>query len=238
MIIFADFDGTIFTHGDDLTVQKNLIALRNWRAAGNKFCITTGRSIRSLIRQLPEIQEICDYYIVDSGSIILDHDQNPLKVFCFDPAIVTTIIDFSKSLSEVPTMVYYTHDSEDENVKTEGITKLRYWFQNPELLNPVRDELRKDFPVLAFSQIALDDSKGKGFVEIIPRELGKSNAIKYLQQLVSISPQDIITVGDGLNDYDMVRDFAGYAIKNSELANFAPSLKTAESVAEMISQIQ
>ena len=75
MIIFADFDGTLYPHDDDQTVKANLAALKNWRAVGNKFCITTGRSIRSLIRQMPELQELSDYYIVDSGSIFLRHFQ-------------------------------------------------------------------------------------------------------------------------------------------------------------------
>ena len=236
MIIFADFDGTLYPHDDDQTVKANLAALKNWRAVGNKFCITTGRSIRSLIRQMPELQELSDYYIVDSGSIILDQNQSKIKTFNFDPSVVEAVTNFSKTLPEIPKVVYYTANSENEIVKTEGITKMRYWFMNVDQLNPVCDELKKEFPVLAFSQIALEDGKGQGFVEIIPQGFGKSNAIKFLQQFTNIPAQEIITIGDGLNDFEMVKDFNGYAIRNSELSTYDPSLKTASSVAEMISK--
>ncbi len=241
MIIFADFDGTTYPHDDDLTVRANLEAIKNWRAAGNQFCITTGRSIRSLTRQLPEVLELCDYFIMDSGSIILDRAGNTLKVFSFDPEIVTAVTDYSNTLPELPAVVYYTDTLEGVEMKTSGVTKLRYWFKDISLLTPTAKELRNRFPVLAFEMIApapAGEWEGRnGFIEIIPYELGKSNAIKHLQKLISIPLQDIITVGDGLNDYDMVRDFNGYTIESSDLANYDQTMKTAPSVAEMINQI-
>ena len=242
MIIFADFDGTVYPHDNGLAVQVNLDAIRSWREAGNQFCITTGRSIRSLMRQLPEIQELCDYFIMDSGSIILDHAGNTLKVFSFDPEIVTTITDFSKNLPELPAVVYYTDTSEGVEMKVDGVTKLRYWFKDTSLLEPIATELKNRFPVLAFEMIApapAGEWEGRnGFIEIIPRGLGKSNAIKYLKQLINIPTQDIVTVGDGLNDYDMIRDFDGYAMEGSALSQYDQTIKTTPSVAEMIATIK
>lgn len=242
MIIFADFDGTTYPHDNDLAVKENLAAIKSWRDAGNQFCITTGRSIRSLMRQLPEIQELCDYYIMDSGSIILDHAGKTLKVFSFTPEVVNSITEFAKTLPEQPAVVYYTDSSEGVEIKTSGVTKLRYWFKDTGLLLPIASDLKNKFPVQAFDLIApapAGDWEGhNGFIEIIPRELGKSNAIKSLQQIANISSQDIITVGDGLNDYDMVRDFGGYAIAGSSLAQYDQTMKTAFSVADMISQLK
>lgn len=242
MIIFADFDGTTYPHDNALAVQENLAAIKSWREYGNQFCITTGRSIRSLERQLPEIKELCDYFIMDSGSIILDHTGNTLKVFSFEPEVVNGITEFAKTLPELPAVVYYTDASEGIDVKTAGVTKLRYWFRDINLLLSVASELKNRFPVHAFDMIApapAGDWEGRnGFIEIIPRELGKSNAIKHLQQITNIPTQDVITIGDGLNDYDMVRDFGGYAIAGSALAEYDQTMKTAFSVADMISQLK
>ena len=71
MILFSDFDNTLFFRDDEQKTQKNIKSIKEWRSADNQFCITTGRSYRSITEHFPEIAEICDYYIVDSGSIIL-----------------------------------------------------------------------------------------------------------------------------------------------------------------------
>ena len=95
------------------------------------------------------------------------------------------------------------------------------------------------FPVAAFKQevgmpshVAL--AGRKGFVEIIPIEFGKSNAIKFLQQEKGVSSGNIVTVGDGLNDYEMVRDFDGFAIEGSGLAYIHGELKTTNSISALV----
>ena len=225
MIIFSDFDHTLFFRDDEQKTRANLDAIKKWRSAGNQFCITTGRSYRSVTEQLPEMKELCDYYIVDSGSIILSKTGEPLKAFYFDPAVVAEIIEFSKNISmEVPAAYYYTLGAEDANYRTENVTKLRLWFTDVSLLAPVAAKIREKFPVYAFIlEAGMPTHQAlagrNGFVEIIPIGLGKSNAIKHLLQETSIPDKDVIAVGDGLNDFEMVRDFDGFAIDGSELAN-------------------
>ena len=239
MILFSDFDGTFYFHDDESKTNANLEAVRKWRAAGNQFCITTGRSHRSVTEQLPEIKEISDYYIVDSGSIILSETGENIQTFCFNPAIVEKIVEFSKGFSEVPAVFYYTSDSEGAEYKTENLTKLRFWFEDTSLLPSVVKQVMETFPVAAFKQevgmpshVAL--AGRKGFVEIIPIEFGKSNAIKFLQQEKGISSGNIVTVGDGLNDYEMVRDFGGFAIEGSGLAYIHGELKTTNSISALV----
>jgi isopentenyldiphosphate isomerase len=170
------------------------------------------------------MKELCDYFIVDSGSIILSKTGEPLKVFYFDPVVVAGIVDFSKSISgEVPAAYYYTLGAEDADYRTENVTKLRLWFTDVSLLAPVAAEIREKFPVYAFIlEAGMPTHQAlagrNGFVEIIPIGLGKSNAIKHLLQEASIPAKDVITIGDGLNDLEMVRDFDGFAIDGSELA--------------------
>lgn len=239
MILFADFDRTLFFRDDDGKTRANLDAIKKWRSAGNQFCITTGRSYRSITEQLPEMKELCDYSIVDGGSIVLSKTDELIKAFYFDPAVVSGIVEFSKSFSEVPATFYYTPNSEDAEYKTENITKLRLWFNDTALLATVAMEIRKKFPVFAFilercipSHQALIGKNG--FVEIIPIGFGKSNAIKYLLQEKNILPEDVITIGDGFNDLEMICDFNGFAVEGSELANARGELKTTESISSLL----
>ena len=144
---------------------------------------------------------------------------------------------------EVPIPVYYTPDSEDCNYKTNNITKLRLWFNDVSMLHDINEHLMEKFPVFAVfnsdygtvpSRAELKDCHG--FIEVIPLESGKSSAIKFLAQEEGLSPQEIVTIGDGLNDLGMVRDFDGYAIENSGLSIFNTKLKTTPSLAKLVEE--
>ncbi len=68
------------------------------------------------------------------------------------------------------------------------------------------------------------------FLDLIPYRSGKGEAVRYLSDLLGISPHDVITSGDTGNDLDMMRPELGFrsiAVGNasSELAEFrSPSL--------------
>ena len=239
MILFSDFDKTLFFQDDEQKTRNNIESIKKWRSENNQFCITTGRSYKSVTKKFPEIVEVSDYYIVDSGSIILSKNGGVLGIFYFDPAIVAEIVDFSKKISEVPVIYYFTPDSENADYKTENVTKLRLWFEDASLLANVAEQIERLFPVFAFKLDAgMPSDKAlagkKGFVEIIPIGLGKSNAIKFLQREKMIPFEDIVVVGDGFNDYEMIHDFDGFAIDNSELANAYKELKTISSLSSLV----
>ena len=119
MILFSDFDGTLYFKKDIEKTCTNFDAIQKWRA---KFCITTGRSYKSVSNEFPRIREICDYYIVDSGSIILSKSGDILKAFYFEPKVVSEIIGFSRSLPVRAIPFYYTPDSENTKHKVKNIT--------------------------------------------------------------------------------------------------------------------
>ncbi|MBR5647647.1 HAD-IIB family hydrolase [Candidatus Saccharibacteria bacterium] len=239
MILFSDFDRTLFFRDDGAKTEENIEATKKWRDEGNQFCIVTGRSYKSITEHFPIIKEICDYYIVDGGSIIINKNGELIKAFYFDPAVVAGVVEFSKSFPEVPAAYYYTPNSEDADYKTENLTKLRLWFADVSLLNDMAAKIRESFPVFAFILAAGEPTHKalegrKGFIEIVPNHLGKSYAIRFLQQEANIPADSIVTIGDGLNDYEMVRDFNGFAISGSELSDAFHELKTADSISSLI----
>ena len=241
MILFSDFDWTLSFPEDEAKTQANFEAIKEWRERGHQFCITTGRSYVSVTREKPQLIELCNYYIVDGGSILLSGSDDIIEVFQFTPRIVLEITEFSKHLPEVPIPFYYTPDSEGMSLKTENVTKIRLFFKNVELLDGAAELLGKNFPVSAFTCEAASSHKElagqNGFVEIIPREFGKSHAIGVLRRRENIPPEDIVTVRDGPNDYEMLRDYNGYAIKGSKLNSLYQQLKTTDSVKSLVEQL-
>ena len=119
-------------------------------------------------------------------------------------------------------------------------------FEDVSLLSAVKEQIKAQFPVYAFD-LALPDNglptvpalAGKrGFIEIIPIGFGKSNAIQALGREKNIPSSEIITIGDGLNDYEMIRDFNGYAIERSMLASSFPEMKATKSIASLINNLK
>lgn len=241
MILFSDFDWTLSFPEDKAKTQANFEAIREWRERDHQFCITTGRSYVSVTRKQPQLVGLCDYYIVDGGSILISGSGDIMEVFQFKPETILKITEFSKHLPEVPIPFYYTPDSEGIPLKTEKVTKIRLFFKNVELLDGVAELLEGNYPVSAFTWEAVSSHEElagqNGFVEIIPRESGKSRAIDVLRRRENIPLEDIVTVGDGPNDYEMVRDYNGYAIKSSKLNSLHRQLKTTDSVKSLVEQL-
>lgn len=241
MILFSDFDDTLYFRDEPEKTAQNLAAIKKWKATGNQFCITTGRSYKSITTNMPEIGALCDFYILDSGSIILNSKAEFMHAFCFPPKLVADIVNFSKTLPEIPIAVYYTPSSEGYQHTIENVTKLRLWFADTDLFGPVLEKL-SNLPVAAFECQTISNHKElagyNGFIEIIPENSGKSNAISFLSQAEGFRPKNIITLGDGLNDYGMIKDFNGYMIEGSPLSKqYGGSFKSIPSLAVLVSSL-
>ncbi|MBR6961652.1 HAD family phosphatase [Candidatus Saccharibacteria bacterium] len=241
MIIFSDFDGTLFFRHDEEKTNRNVEALKRWRAAGNQFCVITGRGYASVMRQMPEIADLCDYYILNNGSVVLDGNGNLLTSFPFEPEIVSKLEQYAETLAEKPVLFYFTPNYEGFEPTRDGTTMVRFWFKDASLCAGVAKQITELFGTPAFVQAnAVSDRKelvGRtGFVEIISSNSDKSAAIHSLEESGHISRSDIITVGDGLNDRLMVVDYDGFAIEGSELSAMAPELRTTSSIASIVDE--
>ena len=68
----SDFDGTIYR--DEKISDEDFAAIKNWRAAGNKFGIVTGRAYVMLEPHLKNYGLDVDFSICCNGAVIYDGD--------------------------------------------------------------------------------------------------------------------------------------------------------------------
>lgn len=77
----SDFDGTLcqsdWNTGEQHFDPRNLEAIRRYQEAGGLFGICTGRPLGSVLESLEGILQL-DFYIVTTGSVVLDRDLNKL----------------------------------------------------------------------------------------------------------------------------------------------------------------
>ncbi len=240
MILFSDFDRTLFFRDEPEKTNTNIEAIRKWKNAGHDFCIATGRSYPSVTEETPAMKELCDYYIVDCGSILLDRSANILRSTSFEPEIVSRMLKTFEYFPETPFVVYFTQNSEEYSRPDADITKLQFWFKDTRLI-PVATNALSLLPVFAFYSISSPDrpieAGHRGFVEVSPKTAGKSDAINYLVQTRNYQPANIITVGDSENDISMINDYNGYMVKGSIIDQSGGNFKSTPSVAELVKSL-
>ena len=70
----SDYDGTLLRGGK--IDEETLLAVKKWRAAGNKFGVISGRDYGMLVPQLRAFGLEFDYTVCNNGGIIRDAAEN------------------------------------------------------------------------------------------------------------------------------------------------------------------
>lgn len=224
MILFCDFDGTLFRRGMEGDFERNLEAIKRFRAAGNKFILTTGRGFANVTRQFPEYKDYFDYLICDNGAQCFDENGIHFE-YAISEKDTQDIIEFVKQQrgGEMPYCIFYRDGG--EYVDAVGAqTKIRLWFTTDEEMLRIYNALTEKFSEsgirfftghgLALSLIGfVRDDKYKCLLDVVSADAGKDTA---LQRIVDELPgESAVAVGDGNNDLPMLHKYDGYIMKNA-----------------------
>lgn len=246
-IIGSDYDGTLNHNGIDDGKRQ---AIRDWRQAGNVFALVSGRHVNS-VRDLHIRQDFeCDYFVGSNGAVILDNQDQVVHKDCCDmdmlvpllkylyalgcPVGLVHSVDFfdvfpseescrelardnsenSCTIDTIPAIPYYTQVSTWRPTEAEAAAvsaKVRERFG--EYFNPMQNGLN---------------------IDIVRADVNKARGLYKLMERLGAEYDDVITVGDNVNDYDMIKEFRSYAMESGvqsikDLADF-----TTPGVAELI----
>ena len=246
-IIGSDYDGTLNHNGIDDDKRQ---AIREWRQAGNVFTLVSGRHVNS-VRDLHIEQSFdCDYFLGSNGAVILNNKNEVVHKDCCDPDMLVPLIEYLYelgcsvglvhsmdffdvfpseesragldrdysgtwyTLKTIPQLPYYTQVSTWRPTEAEAAAvaaKVRERFG--EYFNPMQNGLN---------------------IDIVRADVNKAKGLYRLMEMLGASYDDVITVGDNVNDYDMIKEFRSYAMDSGvqsikDLADF-----TTPGVAELI----
>lgn len=230
-ILCSDYDGTL-THGG--VDEKKLAAISAWRAKGNKFGIISGRRT-SFYRELREAYPTLelDFMASCNGAVILDGKGALLeKVHCTAVSAQKAVRDL---LSLGSTCVFINGIDEYHNdylcvaAKEEDLPE---WV-SPEHTAPIdRMPAVKSFHQLTAVVETADEAipleaqirkKYKAFlnplrngrcIDIVPFGVDKAEGIRRIMKHFGAAFEDMIAVGDNINDTDMLREFRSYAMES------------------------
>ena len=246
MIVISDFDDTLCPRDNAELFQKNLIAIQEFRQAGNQFCLATGRGHASLERIWPDYDKYLDYIILDNGAMCFNSDGKAVFEYTIPEDLTLQLSQniASKFVDEIALVYYYNSREWPEIGK--NITKVRCWTTSisvgDEVLNDILSKeyhgiiqayLAKNIVMSSCDWIS-EPEKYRAFVDIMSIQAGKENAIN---QLLSILPQEnVITIGDDTNDIGMLKEYDGYAVKtaNPEVLSVISPNHIVDSVADLL----
>lgn len=232
-IIASDYDGTLNYNGID---EAKRSAIRKWRDAGNLFVLVSGRHSAN-VRQLHIDQQFpCDYFIGSNGAVIRNSENEVLHSDCCDMDMLLPLIRFLFALGCPYALVhgeqdwFYTYP-EPSLMPREPACTLETM---PEVTcyTQVTTQMPTESEAVSIAQ-KVRECFGDRFnplqngtsVDIVRADVNKAGGLSRLLELTGAEHGDMITVGDNINDSDMLREFKSYAMENGvpaikELADF------------------
>lgn len=198
-LLVFDLDNTLAKLGKGI-IEEDLKLLKKIEKKGIRIAICSGKPVGYLCGMLRQIELEKPAMIGENGAVIQIGVDLPPKEYYFLPhskEADRTIVFLKEKIKELlPDIWFQANDvgltpfpkSEEEFEKIEACIR--------ENQGQVRD-------VTIYRHI---DS-----FDITPNGITKYDGLKYLGDILGILPEEVIAVGDGVNDYPMFR-YAGYSV--------------------------
>lgn len=237
-IVFSDYDGTIYITQENM--PQNIKSIAEYRNLGGKFVIVTGRSKTRVSNLIKQYNIPYDYIISNNGAVI--YNSNMVKIY--EQAIATDIsnkiIDYLKKKENIEIFLY---DDEDKvKYHNQELLKLQIRTSDYELAQTIEDEINSMFKDDVKAHSAFPgmyyDNHDFVLVDIVSKNAGKENAIKKLLDILNIEKEQVVTIGDGRNDIEMIKEYKGYSMETAEEDVKKSASKIFESVADVLEYLK
>lgn len=240
-IIASDYDGTLSYGGID---DKKREAIRKWRDAGNIFAIVSGRGPADALRIQEKDKLDIDYFVATNGSTILNSKGKRVSdIRCSgDTALplIRTLFEcgcpWGYVQTDFPCRIYAdkSNCTEIGEYTIEDVPSIPYFNQistelpDYETAEKVTSVVREKFGDL------LNPMQNGVCIDIVRADMDKAKGIYLLLDILGADREDVISIGDNINDRAMITEFRSYAMDNGvelikELAD-----ETVSSVTELI----
>ena len=220
-VLISDFDGTLYINEDD--VKNNAKKIEDFRKGGNIFIISTARNYSAIKKACLKYNIDVDYFFCDIGATILDNDGKVLYseyIKEFERKKIEEILE--KYSKEIVIDRYGTNDRQAKGEK--GIVE-----GNINDLSKLKQIIDKEIKDVR-TQVT-EDSR------FIIHTSTKEKVIETFIKNTNIEKGSIYTVGDELDDLEMLKKYNGYRMEHcNELVGDTISNKVA-SVSELIDSI-
>lgn len=233
-IIASDYDGTLNHGGID---KEKTEAISNWRKAGNIFSIISGRGAPDLVKLYNKQSFECDYLIADNGAVIMKPNGEIVCEDKIDTSVTEPFLQFLFSQgckwgyvqTSFPCRVFKDYDfedyDEDECFTLDKLPQFPYVYQINTALDSFEEATKVTEAIKENFGDVLNPLQNGSCIDIVSVNMDKAKGIYKFIDLLGAKYEDVIAVGDNVNDKDMIKEFRSYAMENAvplikELADF------------------
>lgn len=233
-LIVSDFDGTFSTSVKD--IELNCEKIFDFMSRGNYFLLSSGRPYDSLMNQVKKYGIPYTYLATSDGSFLFDDKRNMLESFTMPHDIVK---DLDVLLShDIFDKVQYTYPKTNGRTynKSELLANVAFVINNKNITPSFIEDFEAlkeshpdyDFTVYGYGDVSYYIIRAKG--------VNKGVIVQSLADKIGVSKDNIYTIGDNDNDFEMVRDYNGYMVGDN-LGLVSVALKRYNAVHELVSDI-
>ena len=219
-IIASDYDGTLNHGGID---DKKRNAIKEWREKGNKFGIVSGRVVDDLLKIYKKDELDLDFLLACNGAVILTTDGKIIKDDRIDGDILKPFLDFLFSLGADWATIqsdrsYIIDENDNDRLPGEFTRKtlpdLKYFIQVSTILEDDEEAEEVTNAVREKFGDKLNPLQNGRCIDIVSSRINKAKGLYDYLELVGGKYEDMITVGDNINDTHMIKEFRSYAMAN------------------------
>ena len=231
-IIGSDYDGTLNHNGIDDAKRKTI---EKWRAAGNVFAIVSGRGVEDMVKIYAEKKFGCDYFVADSGAVIMTPDGTVISEVRCDGSIAKPLItklfeigcDSAFVHTEFPCSIFADEEDVKEKcgIPFEDMPEIPWFTQISTFLPDLESADRVTATIRELFGDKVNPMQNGTCIDIVRNDMNKAKGLYILAEHLGAKYEDIIAVGDNTNDRDMIAEFRSYAMENGndlikELADY------------------
>ena len=218
-IIGSDYDGTLNHGGFD---EEKLAAIKKWQAAGNKFGVISGRNHDFLIGLPRDTGIEFDFLIAYNGGMIFTPDGKIIhETVCRDVPVapfIKQLFAWGCNFANMCGSKYYKIWRSAELRKEgdwlpEETPEFESFYQISVQLPTEKESARIVGLVKDKYGAWLNPLQNGTCIDIVPKGMNKAVGLENTRLYYGAAHEDIIAVGDNLNDADMIRAFRSYAME-------------------------
>lgn len=236
LLISSDYDGTY--DNSLFNIRVNNHRLSDFTKEGNIFLLNTGRGFDGIKRKSDYYQIPYTYLAVGDGTYLYDMDDNLVYSNELDSDMIDKFLFFAQNnkLSHVEFLYedkYSETFDENRSVGSVAITIDKRMFTRE--LRDAFTDLKRNHPTYEFT---LYSSAGETFLCVKPLGITKKTPIEYLRRIHKVRKEDVFTIGDELNDIEMIESYNGFqigenpSIKNAALGRYKAVYEFVEDVSK------
>ena len=223
-VLVSDFDGTLFI--DNKVTEKDIKKIEEFRKKGNIFIISTARNFSTVKKECLKYSINVDYFFCDIGSVILDNDGNVLYkkyINSYEIEIIESVIENYKNLITIK-----RYGTNSKQVDKNDIIEYKIAGEIV-VLNEINHILNSKIKQ-AKLQITEDN-------KLIIHTGTKEEIIQIFINQNSINKSIITTVGDELDDLNMLILYNGYRMNKCTMKLEKKIQNSVKSISEIIDLI-